>query len=60
MKNRKDVIMDNLKSAETAKQAILERIARKIAAHNEKTTISAVRHSAHSSCHASYSHGNRH
>lgn len=34
--------MNNLKSAETAKQAILERIAQKLAASERKTTVAAV------------------
>jgi len=57
--------MNNLKSAETAKQAILERIAQKLAANSDKTEICASRHS--SSTHSSnanrshtlkHSHGN--
>jgi len=44
--------MDNLKSAETAKQAILDRIAKKIAASERKTTVTAA--------HSSIAHYNRH
>lgn len=48
--------MNNLKSAETAKQAILERIAKKLAASNEKIGVAAVRHASH--CSTKTSHGN--
>lgn len=37
--------MGNLKSAEKAKLAILERIAKKLAVPEEKTEVSAVSHS---------------
>ena len=55
-KKRKAVIMNNLKSAEAAKQAILDRIAKKIAASSEKTGVSALRHAAH--CSSKTKHGN--
>ena len=48
--------MNNLKSAETAKQAILDRIAKKLAANNEKTGVAALRHASH--CSTKTRHGN--
>lgn len=48
--------MNKLKSAEAAKQAILDRIAKKIAASSEKTGVSALRHAAH--CSSKTKHGN--
>ena len=47
--------MNNLKSAEEAKKAILERIAAKLS-EGTKNHVGA-NHSAHGSCHSS--HGNR-
>ena len=49
--------MNDLKSVETEKRAILERIAQKIAAGSEKTGISAaLRHASH--CSTKTRHGN--
>lgn len=52
--------MDNLKSAEAAKQAILDRIAKKIAASDERIGVSAVRHASHCSCKTRHGNAYRH
>ena len=49
--------MNNIKSTEEAKKAILDKIAAKLAEERNETEC-AANHAAHMSCHTS--HGNRH
>ncbi len=52
--------MNNIKSTEEAKKAILDKIAAKLA-DEAKENVRAVNHGAHSSMHCSHgNHGNKH